>query len=147
VNCHENFLKFLHSDAVTYTAIWGDCFYTAGRKAYFLKERSKEGVKSLTYAGEFLVWASSLVITLSGPCFCLYWIVYQDESFLNEQIFNVSSALGPAVVTLLGSLIIAEIFGGVFRGCINSTVICHAADVEMFNEEPHLASNEILKTK
>jgi hypothetical protein len=105
-----------------------------------------EKVKSLSYAGEFLVWITTLVISLSGPCFCLYWILYQDESFFGEQIFNVTSALGPTAISLMGSIIIAEIFAGVFRGCMNSTIICYAADVEMFNELPGLASNDMLKS-
>jgi hypothetical protein len=84
LNLHEMIFKFLHSDTITYIAIWGDGFLTSGRKAYFLKERSMEKVKSLSYAGEFLVWITTLVISLSGPCFCLYWILYQDESFFGE---------------------------------------------------------------
>jgi hypothetical protein len=67
LNLHEMFFKFLHSDAITFIAIWGNGFLTSGRRAYFLKERSREKVKTLAHSGEFLVWISTLVISLSGP--------------------------------------------------------------------------------
>jgi hypothetical protein len=43
-------------------------------------------------------------------------------------------------------MLIAEIFAGMFRGCMNSTIICYAADFEMFNELAGFGSNDMLKS-
>jgi hypothetical protein len=37
----------------------------------------------------------------------------------------------------------AQIFGGIFRGCINSAIVCFLADHEMFMDAQGYADNEM----
>jgi hypothetical protein len=55
----------------------------------------------------------------------------------------VTSALGPAVVALFGGAFVAQVFGGIFRGCISASVVCFLADREMFMENQGFSDNEI----
>jgi hypothetical protein len=142
LNLHEMFFRYLNSDLLPFLAVWGDEFMISGRRTYFLKKRANQNTKPLSSSGNFLIWMCTLVISLSGPTFTLYWIVYEDETFANEQVYNITSALGPAVISLIACIFIAEVFAGVFRGSMNSSIICYLTDVELFEEINRFSDNE-----
>jgi hypothetical protein len=88
------------------------------------------------------VWISELVITLTGPTVVLLWIVCFDHGLLGENLDHITSAVSPAVVSLIASGFIAQVFGGVFRGCISTSMVCFLADREIFLENQKLADHE-----
>jgi hypothetical protein len=143
LDIHERLLKYLSEDLLAFLAIWGDNFAVSGRKVYYLKQRSGENVKSMNTAGYFYVWISSLVITLAGPAFVLFWVTNMDYGLLGENMEHVTSAVAPAAVTLIASLYIAQVFSGVFRGCISTSLVCFLADREMFIENQGFRDNEV----
>ena len=132
--CHEHSIKYLSDDILPFMAIWGDSFGPSSKKVYYLKQRSGQNIKKMTTAGNFMVWVSQMTIALAGPTFVLYWIIYQDHSLYGENLDHITSALSPVVFTLIGSAFISQVLGGVFRGCINASVVCFIADREMFIE-------------
>lgn len=136
-------MKYLSDDILAFMAIWGDSFGPSGKKVYYLKQRSGQNVKQMTTAGNFMVWVSQINIALSGPTFVLYWIIYQTHSLYGENLEHITSALSPAAFTLIGSAFISQVLGGVFRGCINASVVCFLADREMFIENQGFADDEV----
>ena len=84
----------------------------------------------------------SSVICLAAPTACLYWIVYEPETFAGVDCDLITSAIGPALVAFAGAYYISEVFTGVFRGCMNSAIICFVADVELFIDNERFANKE-----
>ena len=84
----------------------------------------------------------SSVICLAAPAACLYWIIYEPETFAGVDCDLITSAIGPALVAFAGAYYIAEVFTGIFRGCMNSAIICFVADVELFIDNERFANKE-----
>jgi hypothetical protein len=85
LNIHNMFLQYLHADLFAFMALLGNPFWSSGKRAYFLKMRQKEyDLKASSYAGEFLIWVSTLIISLAGPTFTMFWIVFMDDTFVRE---------------------------------------------------------------
>jgi hypothetical protein len=129
---YERWIRYLSSDAFSHMAVWGDGFYSSGQRSYFLKSRSGHNIKQLATAGNFTIWVFQIVISLAAPTFVMYWILFQDQTFTDEQTDMITSAVAPAFVALVSAAFVSQIFGGIFRGCIHSSIICYLADHEMF---------------
>lgn len=89
-----------------------------------------------------MTWMCSSVICLVAPAFTLYWIVYKSETFTGVDCDLITSALGPTIIAFAGAYYISEVFTGIFRGCINSAIICFVADVELFIDNERFANKE-----
>jgi hypothetical protein len=136
-------MKYCNEDLFAFQSIWGDSFSVSGRRVYYLKRRSGQNTKKMTTAGNFFIWISEMAITLVAPAFVLFWILFQDHSFIGENLDHVTSALGPAVAALIAGAFIAQVFGGIFRGCMSASIVCYLADREMFMENQGFADQEI----
>ena len=91
-----------------------------------------------------MTWTCTLVISLVAPALTLYWIIYESETLVGVDCDLITSALGPALVAFAAAFYMAEVFSGVFRGCINSCIICTVADVELFNDNERFTNNEYM---
>ena len=140
---YERFIRYLSGDSLAFMALWGDSFTVSSQRAYFLKSRSGHNIKELSTAGSFTIWIFQIVISLVTPVFVMYWIVFENKTFTGALTEQITSAVAPAFFALIVSAFMAQIFGGVFRGCVHSAIICFLADHEMFVDMQGFADQDM----
>eukprot|EP00359_Climacostomum_virens_P001207 CAMPEP_0204897978 /NCGR_PEP_ID=MMETSP1397-20131031/1027_1 /ASSEMBLY_ACC=CAM_ASM_000891 /TAXON_ID=49980 /ORGANISM="Climacostomum Climacostomum virens, Strain Stock W-24" /LENGTH=761 /DNA_ID=CAMNT_0052065765 /DNA_START=176 /DNA_END=2457 /DNA_ORIENTATION=+ len=146
LSVHEHFLKYMVEDAYVYQAIWGTTFCASAKRSYFVVKRSEKiPAKQLINSAHTSIWLMQIVVTVSAPIFTYYWIVEEDETFMEEQTRYVSWATCLACLTLVGSSFVAQVIGGFFRGLIHASVHCLVSDSEMFVGDQRFAEAELMQ--
>ena len=143
LKCHQKWLRYFTKYSYIFLALFGEGYYDAARKSYYLINRNRERMFVPAIAGDFGMFIIKMTITLSGTAISFTLVTLSSYTPKGQPTSNL---IAPAFIGLLGLMIsgyIAQIFGGSMQACMNTIIICRACDEEMFTREQRYKYDEL----
>ena len=126
-------LKYMNSNGLALIAISGLPYQVACREAMRLIDNHKEDKITSVQSVGLVIWLNQLVITLIGPVFVMYWILYEDDVFQAVSTKDVSSVIAMGLFSLVFTWFLAQVYAAYARGTIHSTVLAYILDLKAVN--------------
>jgi hypothetical protein len=138
--CLEKIMKFINKHAYIITAIYGNSFCSASRKAFFLLLRNILRVAAVNMVSTFVLFLGKLFISVGTTFLCYLAIAYGTDSS------NINGIIAPLVFTFILSYWITSMFLEIFGMGIETVLFAFIADEEMFKVEDRFAEAELMTT-
>ena len=138
--CLEKIMKFINKHAYIITAIYGNSFCSATRKAFFLLLRNILRVAAVNMVSSFILFLGKLFVPVGTTFLCYLAIAYGSD---NSEI---SGIVAPLVFCFLLSYFVTSMFIEIFGMGIETILFCFIADEEMFKPEDRFAEAELMTT-
>ena len=136
LKCLECCLDKLNRNALIWTAIWGDGFFTAACAAFGLLWRNLGRVAAInTVSFSLLLLSKVAVAAINTAAFGAF--------FNYNPAVEVSSWMAPCLVIFVASYGISHIFMAVFQAIIDTIFICFLVDCEQNEHVGMLASKSL----
>ena len=130
---YEKKLKFISKDSLFNTCIWGDNYFKASQKGFYLcKLRHKEEGYSIMNYMKFIIFSSKCAISILTGIFVYAWCTTQQHSPTTFDITIMDTPMVPYLFTFITSLFYTSIFFIPFDILFRGVLQCYAIDSEMF---------------
>ena len=145
LKCYQKYLRYFTKYSYIFLAIFGEGYYEAARKSYYLINRNRERIFVPAKAGDFGMFIIKLTITLSGTALGFSLVLLSSTTPFGQPTSDLVAPSFIGIVSFLVSGYIAQIFGGSMQACMNTIIICGACDEEMFTREQRYMYIELRK--
>jgi choline transporter-like protein 2/4/5 len=140
LRCLECCLDKLNKNALIWTAIWGDGFFTAACAAFMLIWRNLARVAAINVVSGILLQISKLAVAaLNTTLFAIIIVYYEPIAS------KLSSPVGPVFIIFVVSWGVATVFMSVFHSIIDTVFLCFLVDAETNPAGQMLASVSLQK--
>jgi hypothetical protein len=143
MKCHQKWLRYFTKYSYIFLALFGEGYYEAARKSYYLINRNRERIFVPAKAGDFGMLIIKTTIMLSGTAIAYTLVLLSDFTPSGQPTSDLVAPTFICLISLLISAYIAQIFGGSMQACINTIIICGACDEEMFTREQRYMYKEL----
>jgi len=123
--CAECCLDKISKNALIWTAIWGDSFFTAACSSFVLLWRNLAKVAALNAVADTLMFIGKITIALVTMAMCGWGLIHIPR--WSTQIY---SPIVPVIVIFILSYVVASFFMLVFEVAIDTTLLCFLVDCE-----------------
>lgn len=134
-------LDKLNKDALVWTAIYGDNYFVSACSTFNLVWRNLFRVAAL-HAVSDIVFTMGKIAVMFITAATVSCILLFSKDF---GYFEVSSPLGPAVVSLLIAYIISDLFFEIFQGLVDTIFLCFLIDSEVNKDGNMMATPKLQK--
>lgn len=134
--CLEKCIKFMNKNAYIQTAIFGSSFCISAKEAFFLILRNAARVGAITYVTGGVEFVGKMFIMSSTTALAYFAI----DQYLVEEVHSV---IGPLILIVIISWIIAGMFMSVYDMGIATILQCFVADEEMFSPDEMFAEGSL----
>lgn len=143
MKCHQKWLRYFTKYSYIFLALFGEGYYEAARKSYYLINRNRERIFVPAKAGDFGMLIIKTTIMLSGTAIAYTLVLLSEFTPSGQPTSDLVAPTFICLISLLISAYIAQIFGGSMQACINTIIICGACDEEMFTREQRYMYKEL----
>ena len=140
---YENCLKYYSKQACFYLAIFGKSYSVSAKESYFLISRNKSKVCKIMNSISTVTAVLKLSITILGFFVTYSIVVVVSYTPTGTETSTLTARTGPAVVSLILAVFIAEVCGGTIFSCINTLLVCTISDQEMFTGDRRFTPQEL----
>ena len=123
--------------------LFGTKYLISAKKSYFLAFRNKHRIGLALQGAELTTSLVKVVVTLSGTCFTMWYLLNEGSTFTGMSVKDLSSVTGPMVLALVATWYVGQVFGGSLDACVATTLLCTACDEEMFSRAQRFAIPEL----
>lgn len=133
ITMYDKYLKFISKDLNALTAMWGEDYYNASRKSYFMTKfrHPKDGYQILGWIS-FILFSLKLSVSIVVGLLVYFYIYFFDQSPIGRDLTTVDTPIVPFVFTVLISLFLSSIWIAPYDMMIRTTLQCYSMDGEMF---------------
>lgn len=135
LRCHQKWLRYFSKYSYIFLALFGEDYYEAARKSFYLINRNRERIFVPAKAGDFGMLIIKLTMTLSGTAVGSTLVILSANTPLGQSTSQLVAPVFIGIICFLTSAYVAQIFGGSMQACMNTIIICGACDEEMFTRE------------
>eukprot|EP00456_Euglypha_rotunda_P045897 TRINITY_DN36415_c0_g1_i13.p1 TRINITY_DN36415_c0_g1~~TRINITY_DN36415_c0_g1_i13.p1 ORF type:complete len:436 (-),score=42.61 TRINITY_DN36415_c0_g1_i13:154-1461(-) len=139
--CAECCLDKVSKNALIWTAVWGDNFFTSACSSFVLLWRNLAKVAALNAVSGILMFIGKLTVAVATMAMC--GLILTNVSPWSEEIY---SPIVPAIVVFMLSYVISSMFFLIFEVAIDTTLLCFLVDSEKNKKTPNeMFASEALK--
>lgn len=142
---YERYLKYISKDMLAITAMWGDQYYEASRKSFFMIKfrHPGDGYGALPWIGYLEFSLKVSISLLIASCVYVYCYFLNVSPFMND-ISTVDTPIIPFLFVFLTSLFVTSIWIAPYDMMLRAILQCYSMDNEMFRADGRFAE-EILE--
>jgi len=134
--CLEKCMRFINKHAYIQTAIFSTNFCISAKNGFFLILRNFGRIGAITLVSEVVVVIGKIFIAAVTGAIAY---VLMDNYIADE----VESIIGPTVVVMLLTYIVATLFFSIFSMAVDTVLQCFIADEEMFDGDDCYAEGSL----
>lgn len=135
MTCHQKWLRYFSKYSYIFLALFGENYFEAARKSFYLIQRNRNRIFVPAKAGDFGMFLVKMTMTLAGTVVTLTLLLLADRTPAGQDTAALVAPVFVGIVSMLCSAYVAQIFGGSMQACMNTIIICGACDEEMFTRE------------
>jgi len=140
LRCVECCLDKISKNALIWTAIWGDSFFTAACSSFALIWRNLRKVAALNAVSAALLVLGRVTVALVTMAVCGYTLS-NVEPYKSE----VSSPIVPMLVIFILAYVVSSLFMMIFEVTIDATLLCFLVDSERGASAPEMFASRGLQ--
>merc|ERR1712194_772629 len=121
LKCAECCLDKLSKNAFIWTAIYGDCFLSAGFHSFKLLWRNLARVATINLVGDFLMFLGKIFVAL---------ITMAIAALMMQRDEDISSPVIPAIICFLLAYMVGSLFMVLYETAMDTIFLCFLIDEE-----------------
>ena len=142
---YERYLKYISKDLLAITAMWGDQYFEASRKSFFMIKfrHPGDGYGALSWISYLQFSIKVSISLLIASCVYIYCYFLTISPFQND-ISTVDTPILPFLFVFITSLFVTSIWIAPYDMMLRTILQCYSMDNEMFRADGRFAE-EILE--